>query len=65
MPSEPEQKEIWLPTSEMNVRVQGETITIWEDMKMEKRKVKRAAGFDAGCMTHEEADRALRTPEAG
>jgi len=40
-----QQPEIWLPTSQMHVTVQGDVVTITETMTMEKRKVKKTAGF--------------------
>ena len=40
MPSPPPKKEIWLPSSTMNVRVQEKTITIWEDMVMERKSLR-------------------------
>ena len=43
MPSE--SKKIWLPSSEMSVRVQDGQITIWEDMKMKEQTLKAPMGF--------------------
>ena len=40
-----DQREIWLPTSEMNVSVRDGEVEITETMTMELRKVKKPAGF--------------------
>ena len=40
-----ERHEMWLPTSTMTVTVIDGKVTIREDMKMEKKIVKKPAGF--------------------
>ena len=37
--------EMWLPTSEMKVTVVEGVVTVWEEMTMEKKVVKKPAGF--------------------
>lgn len=39
-------KQIWLPKSELNVRVQGHNVEVYEHMVMELEPVSRRVGFD-------------------
>jgi hypothetical protein len=38
--------ELWLPTSETKVQVVDGKVTVWEEMTMEKKIIKKPAGFD-------------------
>ena len=50
--------EIWIPTSQMHVTVEEGKVSIKETMTMEKRKVKKTAGFS------EKSKDAVVDPEA-
>ncbi len=39
-------KQIWLPKSELNVRVQGHNVEVYEHMVMELEPLKKNVGFD-------------------
>lgn len=56
----PSRKEIWLPESEMSVRItEGQEVQIWQDMKMKLRPIQRPSGFKS-----EEEKDAVAPPEA-
>jgi len=38
-------KQIWLPKSELNVRVNGHTVEMWEHMVMEPQPISQHVGF--------------------
>lgn len=46
MPSQPDKKiEMWLPVNETKVTVVDGKVTVWDEMTMEKRLVKKPPGF--------------------
>ena len=38
-------REIWVPTTETKAHVQDGVVTVWDEIKMEKRAINNSVGF--------------------